>query len=128
MHVANSARASNASVVALLLLAVVLASCGGDGGSPTSRGGGGAPSVSAPPPPDAVATGTLTVKVTDPDGKPLANARVDVFNGQQTAVVGTATSDQDGMVTFKAVPSTALVYVSHPLGYFRIEVADVRQA
>jgi hypothetical protein len=53
---------------------------------------------------------------------------VDVFNGQQTAVVGTATSDQDGMVTFKAVPSTALVYVSHPLGYCRIEVADVRQA
>ena len=35
MYVANSARASNASVVALLLLAVVLASCGGDGGSPT---------------------------------------------------------------------------------------------
>ena len=128
MYVANSARASNASVVALLLLAVVLASCGGDGGSPASNpGGGGAPSVSAPPP-VAAGTGSLTVTVTDPEGGPLANAKVDVFNGQQTAVVGTATSDQDGMVTFKAVPSTALVYVSHPLGYCRIEVADVRQA
>jgi len=127
MYVANSARASNASVVALLLLAVVLASCGGDGGSPTSPGGGGTPSVSAPPP-VAAGTGSLTVTVTDPNGEPLANAMVDVFNGQQTAVVGTAASDQDGMVTFKAVPSTALVYVNHPLGHCRIEVADVRQA
>ena len=61
------------------------------------------------PQPDAVATGSLTVTVTDPEGEPLANAMVDVFDGQQTAVVGTAASDQDGMVTFKAVPSTALV-------------------
>ena len=127
MYVANSARTSNAAIVALLLLTAVLASCGGDGASPTNPGGGGAPSVSAPPP-VAAGTGSLTVTVTDPEGGPLANAKVDVFNGQQTAVVGTATSDQDGMVTFKAVPSTALVYVSHPLGYCRIEVADVRQA
>ena len=126
MHVANSARASKASVVALLLLAVVLASCGGDGESPTSPGEGGAPSVSAPPPVTA-GTGSLTVTVTDPEGEPLANAKVDVFNGQQTAIVGAAESDQDGRVTFQAVPSTALVYVSHPLGYCRIEVADVRQ-
>ena len=118
MYVANSARTSNASVVALLLLAAVLAACGG---------GGGTPSPSAPQP-DAVATGSLTVTVTDPEGEPLANAMVTVFDGQQTVVVGTAASDQDGMVTFKAVPSTALVTVSHSLGYCRIEVADVRQA
>ncbi len=35
--------------------------------------------------------------------------RCTVYDGQQTVVVGTAASDQDGMVTFKAVPSTALV-------------------
>ena len=118
MYVANSARTSNASFVAVLLLAVGLAACGG---------GGGTPSPSAPQP-DAVATGSLTVMVTDPQGEPLANAMVTVYDGQQTVVIGTAASDQDGMVTFKAVPSTALVYVSHPLGYCRIEVADVRQA
>ena len=100
MYVANSARTSNASFVAVLLLAVALAACGG---------GGGTPSPSAPQP-DAVATGSLTVTVTDPEGEPLANAMVTVFDGQQTVVIGTATSDQDGMVTFNAVPSTALVY------------------
>ncbi len=36
MYVANSARTSNASVVALLLLAAVLASCGGGGGTPSA--------------------------------------------------------------------------------------------
>ncbi len=118
MYVANSARTSNASFVAVLALAAALAACGG---------GGGTPSPSAPQP-DAVATGSLTVTVTDPEGEPLANAMVTVFDGQQTVVIGTATSDQDGMVTFNAVPSTALVTVSHPLGYCRIEVADVRQA
>jgi hypothetical protein len=118
MYVANSARASNASVVAVLLLAVGLAGCGG---------GGDTPSPSAPQP-DAVATGSLTVTVTDPEGEPLANAMVTVYDGQQTVVVGTAASDQDGMVTFNAVPSTALVTVIHSLGYCRIEVADVRQA
>jgi hypothetical protein len=127
MYVANSARASNASVVALLLLAALLASCGGEGGSPTSPGGGGTPSGSAPPP-AAVGTGSLTVTVTDPEGEPLANAIVTVFNGQQTAIVGTAESDRDGMATIKAVPGMALVSVRHPLGYCRIEVADVRQA
>ena len=118
MYVANSARTSNASFVAVLALAAALAACGG---------GGGTPSPSAPQP-DAVATGTLTVTVTDPEGEPLANAMVTVYNGQQTVVIGTAASDQDGMVTFNAVPSTALVTVIHPLGYCRIEVADVRQA
>ncbi len=118
MYVANSARTSNASVVVLLLLTAVLASCGGGGGTPGSSA----------PQPDAVATGSLTVTVTDPDGEPLANATVTVYDGQQTVVVGTAASDQDGMVTFKAVPSTALVTVIHSLGYCRIEVADVRQA
>jgi hypothetical protein len=67
------------------------------------------------------------VAVTDPDGEPLANATVTVYDGQQTASVGTADSDQNGMVTIGAVPSAALVTVSHPLGYSRIEVADVRQ-
>ena len=118
MYVANSARTSNASFVAVLALAAALAACGG---------GGGTPSPSAPQP-DAVATGTLTVTVTDPEGEPLANAMVTVYDGQQTVVIGTAASDQDGMVTFNAVPSTALVTVIHPLGYCRIEVADVRQA
>ena len=127
MYVANSARASNASHVALLFLAAVLASCGGDGGNPASPGASGTPSTSAPPP-AAAPTGSLTVTVTDPDGKPLANAMVTVYNGQQTAVVGTADSDQNGMVTIKAVPSAALVYVDHPLGHCRIEIADVPQA
>ncbi len=127
MYVANSAHARKASVVAMVFLAVALASCGGDGGGPTNPGASGTPSVSAPPP-VAAGTGNLTVKVTDPEGEPLANATVEVFNGQQTAVVGAAATDQDGMASFKAVPSTALVYVSHPLGYCRIEVADVRQA
>ena len=118
MYVANSARTSNASIVAVLALAAALAACGG---------GGGTPSPSAPQP-DAVATGTLTVTVTDPEGEPLANAMVTVFDGQQTVVIGNAASDQDGIATFNAVPSTALVTVTHSLGYCRIEVADVRQA
>ena len=126
MYVANSARASNASVVALLVLAAVLASCGGDGGSLTNPGGSGTPSPSAPPP-AAPPTGSLTVTVTDPDGKALANAVVTVYDGQQTALVDIADSDQNGMVTIGAVPSAALVYVDHPLGHSRIEIADVRQ-
>jgi len=127
MYVANSARASNASVVALLCLAAMLASCSGDGGSPTYPGGSGTPSTSAPPP-VAAGTGSLTVLVTDPDGNPLANALVTVFNSRQTAIVGTADSDRNGLVTINAVPSAALVYVDHPLGHCRIEIADVRQA
>ena len=127
MYVANPARANNASVVAFLSLAALLASCSGDGGRPTNPVGTGAPSSSAPTP-VAAGTGSLTVAVTDPDGEPLANATVTVYDGQQTASVGTADSDQNGMVTIGAVPSAALVTVSHPLGYSRIEVADVRQA
>jgi len=60
MFVANSARASNASVVAPLCLAAVLASCGGDGGSPPNPGASGTPSPSAPPS-AAAPTGSPTV-------------------------------------------------------------------
>lgn len=127
MCVVNSARASNAFVVALLCLAAVLASCGGDNGNPTNPRESGTPGPSAPMP-AAPPTGSLTVTVTDPDGKPLADAVVTVYNGQQTALVGTADSDQNGMVTIKAVPSSALVYVHHPLGDSRLEIADVQQA
>ena len=125
MFAASSARARKASIVALLSLAA-LAACGGVGGGSTSPGPSGAPSPSVPPP-IAVGSGSLTVTVTDPYGKPLANATVTVFDGRQTTIVGTADSDQHGMATIDAVPTAALVSVTHPLGYCRIELADVRQ-
>jgi hypothetical protein len=67
-----------------------------------------------------VATGQLTVTVTDPDGEPLANAQVQVNN----TALGT---DQYGMATFDRVPVAVRVSATHPLGYHGYEVVEVRQ-
>jgi len=91
----------------------------------TSGCGGGSDSKPIPPPaapigvaqaPPVTGTGTLTVAVTDAEGKPLVGASVGVFNRNQTAVIGHERTGTNGTVSFGSVPAVVLVHVFHEFG------------
>ena len=121
MYVTKSARASIARAVVLLALSVVLASCGGGSTALVTgnQGGGGASGGAAPaaPPP----TGRLTVSVIDPDGIPLANAKVTVQSevpaiGVSYGRNNVADTDQLGLATFDPAPEAVKFCVESMIG------------
>ncbi|HEY7671865.1 MAG TPA: carboxypeptidase-like regulatory domain-containing protein [Gammaproteobacteria bacterium] len=82
------------------------------------------PAIPVPPP----GTGTLTVSVADPEGRPLVDATVSVFNPAQAQVVGSTRTGTTGVATVGSVPATALVYVHHAFGEsYRNGNVDVAQ-
>jgi hypothetical protein len=90
---------------------------GCDGSSVQSSGAPPIPNPGATPP-RPTGTGTLTVSVADPEGRPLANAFVSVFNPTQTGTVGTAETGSAGVATFDAVPAATKVSVVHEFGKY----------
>lgn len=128
MQVTNHARARATSVVVLLVLTVALVSCSGDSGTANNPVGGSTSSPpAATPPAPTQGTGILAVSIADPDGKPLANASVTIYNQSQTGVLGAASSDQKGMAILERLPAVVSVSVSHPLGFEGGRRVDVPQ-
>ena len=74
-----------AGLVMLSLVGIVLSGCGGSSAE-----------ANPPQPSETAGTGVLTVTVTDPDGRPVMDARVSVFNRPQTAFFGGARTDSNG--------------------------------
>jgi len=102
-----------------------LASCGGGAEStppPTSQSPGSQPPVAA-----GTATGTLTITVTDPDGRPVRDARILVIKRQQNSSPGNANTDSNGSATFGSLPMTVDFSVAHDFGYHNQENVHVAQ-
>jgi hypothetical protein len=77
----------------------------------------------------ATGTGTLTVAVIDPEGRPLADASVAVFNERRSQMVGRASTSSMGVAVVESVPSTASVSVLHAFGeFYRNDSVAVAQA
>ena len=109
-----------AGIAALGLMGVVLASCGG----------GGAESIAPQPaslPPVLAGTGTLTIFVTDSDGRPVRDARVSVYNRRQTALIGSVQTGSNGSATARSLPATVEFTVVHGFGYHVEKNVDVAQ-
>ena len=82
-------------------LSVLLAACGGDSG-----GGMSAPTSNPPPPtdPPPAQTGTLEVRVTDPDGNPVPYAQVNVNAPADSGTWTSSYSDGLGIAVFSSLP------------------------
>ena len=63
-------------------------------------------------------TGRLTVWVTDQNGQPLQDARVDVDADLPDFYRNTAFLDRRGTASFNGVPRVVRVTVVHPYGYY----------
>jgi hypothetical protein len=111
-------RLSRHALLALLLAAAAISGCGGGSDSNPN-----APRPSGPPAtpvaeqtPPVTGTGTLTVAVTDVEGRPLVDAYVNVFNRNQTATVGSWQTGSNGTVSIGSLPTAVRVYVHHDFG------------
>lgn len=107
-------RPSRHALLALLMAVAAVSGCGGGGSDSKPISPPAAPAVAQTPP--VTGTGTLTVSVTDVEGKPLVGASVGVFNRNQTAVIGSWRTGSNGTVSIGSVPAVVLVYVSHEFG------------
>ena len=103
---------SRHALLALLLAAAAISGCGG--GADSNPIPPATPVAEETPP--ATGTGTLTVAVTDVEGRPLVDALVSVFNRNQTATVGSGRTGSNGTVSIGSVPAVVRVYVSHEFG------------
>ena len=112
----------SAAFAALVLPGLVMTGCGGSA-DPRPP-----PPQQAPSPPIAAGSGNLTVSVADPDGRPLAQALVSVFNPSQSATVGSASTGSNGLATIDSVPAAVIVSINHEFGqYYRNANVDVAQ-
>lgn len=66
--------------------------------------------------PVTTGSGTLTVAVTDGEGRPLADALVVVYNRTQTELFDSAETSTIGVATFDSVPAEVRVHVFHEFG------------
>lgn len=114
-----------AGLAMLSLVGLVMASCGGGGGEPNPPQM--APQQPASQPPVSGGTGTLTITVTDPDGRPVRDARVGVSGRRQIALYSSAHTDSNGSATFGSLPATVDVSVAHDFGYRAQENVNVAQ-
>ena len=111
----------SALLAAVVLLGALLSGCGGSSGDAPQN-----PATVSPPP---TATGTLTVSVADPEGQPLADARVSVFNSNQTRIVGESRTSSTGVASIDGVPAAATVAIDHEFGdyYHKKDVSVAQQ-
>lgn len=110
--------------IALLLALGAMAACGGGDSTPASGPGPvGNPPANPPanpsviPPASQQGTGNATVVVTDPDGEPLINASVSVFDEWTRRYLPAGFTGPEGTVTFPDAPNWLRVSVVHGLGY-----------
>ena len=117
----------SALLAAAVLIGALMTGCGGSSSSPPPQQN---PGTTNPGTTNvgAVGTGTLTVSVADPDGRPLHDAWVSVYNSTQNAQVGTARTGTNGLATIGSVPAATRVYVTHAFGVpYRNVNLDVAQ-
>jgi len=113
---------SRHALLALLLAAAAVSGCGGGSDSNPMPPAFPPATPAAEQTQPATGTGSLTVAVTDVEGRPLVDALVSVFNRDQTATVGSVRTGRNGTVSIGSVPAVVLVYVSHEFGVpFRYE-------
>ncbi len=108
----------------LSLVGIAMSGCGGGAESNPP------PPASQQPPaalPAATGSGTLTITVTDLDGRPVRDARVSVTNRSQTAFAGSARTDSNGSATFGSLPATVDVSIAHDFGFHGLENVSVAQ-
>jgi hypothetical protein len=78
--------------------------------------------------PVAKPTGTLTVSVADPEGRPLVDAWVTVWNRDTGGRVDSARTSAAGVATIDSVPAAARVHAFHAFGEdYRTGNVDVAQ-
>lgn len=94
------------------LLGLLAAGCGGGGGTDASAVQGWNP---PPPPPPAVGTGTLAVRVIDPDGRAMSGVLVSAFGAAATA--GTGVTGADGSATLRSLPPSVRASAFSEFGY-----------
>jgi hypothetical protein len=103
--------------IVLAVLGLYLTACGGGSKAPADPGANTPQIPQSPPPPAVTGTGSLTVIVSDSDGRPIANARVMVYNVGQTEVLGSGLSGVNGAVSLSSLPARVNVSASHAFGY-----------
>jgi hypothetical protein len=115
--------AATLRAAAAVLIGALLSGCGGNSGSGVQTPQN--PATVTPPP---SGTGTLTVAVADPEGRPLADALVTVSNTAQTRSVGDNRTGSNGLATIDRVPATVMVSVNHEFGeYYQNKDVSVAQ-
>jgi len=115
MHVAR---------VLLIFPIFLVASCGESDLPPSPQGSAAAPGTgvyAVTPPPLATPTGSLTVFVTDPEGRPLSNATVFVTGtgftpGFNNSYFQSHATDKAGVATFQATPRYVRICADHERG------------
>lgn len=115
--VAKYSRAFTLASLFAVILAFAISGCGGGGGG-VSPGGGSGSSSGGPPPVGNPNLATITGKVTDTAGNPVAGAGISILG---TNLSGSSASD--GSFTIYNVPLTATQFtVTPPTGYYSFDV------
>ncbi len=108
-----------ASLAALIATAIVAAGCGGGEESNSIQ--------PVSPAAQPVGTGVLTITVKDPEGRPVRDARVSVFDRARPALAGSARTDSNGSATVGSLPEAVRFSVVHEFGSYTQEKVDVLQ-
>ncbi len=98
-----------------------IAGCGGDG---SDSGPGPVPAPAANDP----GTGRLNVTVTDPEGRTVANAAVQLRHLVPTRRVSTQQTSANGTTEFRRLPSVVEIDVIHEFGRSSVGSVDVAQS
>jgi hypothetical protein len=102
--------------IAGALISCLLAGCDGNGSAPIH------PPWDTPP---SKGTGTLTISVADPEGRPLVDATVIVFGGPPGSEH--ATTGATGVVTIGSLPENVTVGAVHEFGLSGVKAVQVAQ-
>lgn len=104
---------------------ILILSSGCGGGGAVGSGGSNADPLSGPM---NTGTGVLRIAVTDPEGRPLADARVTVYNERQTKSLGSARTGAQGTATVNSLPAKVRVSVFHDFGFDSVNNVGVAQS
>ena len=124
--ITKDTKAPPIAFAAALFMGLALAGCSGSVDAVRTPSQTSPSSATTPAP---TGSGTLVVSVSDPEGRALDDAAVDVFNPTQTVIIGSARTGTTGVASIDAVPATVLVYVHHSFGesYRNQDVAVAQQ-